>query len=49
MIKSSKNQILPLVLVLALSVPAPAACSLLQHEADKEMKELTLEQLTALI
>lgn len=49
MIKSSKNQILPLVLVLALSVPAPAACSLLQHEADKEMKELTLEQLAARI
>ncbi|MED9966655.1 MAG: thioredoxin family protein [Blautia sp.] len=47
--KISKNQILTLGLILALSVPAPAACALLQYNTDKTMKELTLEQLTARI
>lgn len=47
--KISKKQFLTIGLILALSVPAPAACALLQYNTHKAMKELTLEQLTARI
>lgn len=47
--KLSKKPFFILVLVLVLSAVAPAACFLLSHNADKKMKELTLEQLKARI
>lgn len=45
--KISKKQFFIFLLILVLSLAAPAACTLFQHYAELEMKELTLEQLKA--